>query len=461
MQPNILYIFSDQHRFCDVGYAGNSDVETPHLDAMAARGAWFSASYSSCPLCVPARGTILSGMHPLRHGAAANDLPIRTNIPSIATVLNEAGYETGYIGKWHLGGVPRNRFIHQEERLGFSFWNGCNCNHMYTNAYYDDNENERHKIEGYEPAAQTDLAIDYMNKHKGKPWALWLGYGTPHDPYDDMPQEELDYWYDKPLKMRPNVDTENMEFTYGPKPDIAKDYAGYYGHIRLLDQQIGRLLENLRKNGELANTIIVYTSDHGDMLGSHGYLNKQLYFEESAKVPLVISWQGHIPAGQRRQPISLVDHASTLIGLIGANGLDYADGIDQSDVLLSKDAPGQEGVYLYSYVPCHQAFARTPGSWRAIVTEKVKYVTDQERQAIALYDLEKDPYEMQNLLSIPDSAALKEQMEIMLDKQVMNHDGYKPWQDLLKEHDLWQSWEESESHFQKAWAHLAIESNEE
>jgi arylsulfatase A-like enzyme len=463
MQPNILYIFSDQHRFCDVGYAGNHEVETPYLDALAEQGAWFSASYSNCPLCVPARGTILTGLHPLKHGAAANDLPVHTNIPSIANVLNGAGYETGYIGKWHLGGVPRDKFILESGRLGFSHWNGCNCSHAYMNAYYDDNSNTRHKIEGYEPFTQTELAIRYMEdrNNKDKPWALWLSYGTPHDPYDELPQEELKYWRDKRLNLRPNVEPDHldpMEFIYRPKPDIRENYAGYNGHIRLLDRQIGRLVEWLRTNNALNNTVIVYTSDHGDMMGSHGFLNKQLYFEESAKIPLVISWPGYIPAGQRRQPISLVDHVPTLLGLLGLSGLENVDGTDQSAILRTPNAPGQQAVYIYSYVPCHQASLRTPASWRAIVSEKTKYVTDQDSQPVALYDLENDPYEMLNLMDNPAYVMLKKQMEKMLAEQVNQHDGYKPWQDLLKIHGLWQAWEDSEAHFRNEWAQYFVES---
>jgi Arylsulfatase A and related enzymes len=459
MHPNIIYIFSDQHRFCDVGYAGNSEVETPNLDNLARTGAWFTSSYSNCPLCVPARGTLLTGLHALKHGAAANDLPVLTSKPSIANILNDAGYNTGYIGKWHLGGVPRNQFIQEDTRLGFTYWNGCNCNHAYMDAYYDDNENVRHKIEGYEPFTQTDLAIQYMNEHKGggQPWALWLAMGTPHDPYDALPADELARWRSKHLSLRKNVDMENVEHLFGPKPDIENDYAGYYAHIYLLDQQIGRIVDWLRANDELENTIIVYSSDHGDMLGSHGYLNKQMYFEESAKVPLVVNWHGHIPAGQRKQPISLVDHAPTLLGLIGLDGLPDMDGTDQSAVLQDPSAAGQKAVYLYSYVPCHQALFRPLQSWRAIVTEKEKYVASQDGDAVALYDLENDPYEQRNLATDNTFVQLKAQLSALLADQVAHHDGYQAWQNLLKNHGLWQAWEDSDAYFQKIWAVFVAE----
>ena len=162
-RPNILFVFSDQHRFCDLGYAGNPEVETPNLDSLAREGAHFTHAYTSCPLCVPARGTLLTSLHALRHGAAANDRAIKNDCTSVAHVLTGAGYNTAYIGKWHLGGVPRNQFITKERRLGFEYWRGCECNHNYLSAYYDDNDNVRHLIDGYEPITQTNLAIEYMS----------------------------------------------------------------------------------------------------------------------------------------------------------------------------------------------------------------------------------------------------------------------------------------------------------
>lgn len=456
MQPNILYIFSDQHRFCDTGFSGNTEVETPNLDALAKRGAWFSSCYSTCPLCVPARGSILTGCHALHHGAVANDLPVRTTLPSIADVLNRSGYATGYIGKWHLGGVPRDKYIPQDERLGFSFWNGQECSHNYMSSYYDDTENCRHTIEGYEPTYQTELAISFLERHKstGRPWALWLSFGPPHEPYDALPPEELAYWKEKHLTLRKNVDAEHLEFQYGPMPDLRASYAGYYGHIRLLDREIGRLMNWLEVNQLTDDTIVVYTSDHGDMLGSHGFLNKQLYFEESAKVPFIACWPGKIPAGKRTQLIGLVDHAPTILGLVQAEMLPDADGSDQSPVLLDPTAKGQAEVYLHSYVPCHQALFRALPSWRCLVTrEGYKYVTDQSHEPVALYDLNRDPLEEENLLGqFPE---LQRKLDCALTTQVEQYDGYRCWEDLLRENELWGNWEESEAYFRQLFAKFA------
>ena len=143
MKKNLLFIFSDQHRAMDLGCYGNSQVKTPELDGLSRLGTTFLNCVSNTPLCVPARGSILTGLMPIKHRAATNDLPISENVISIAHVLKEAGYHTGYIGKWHLAGVPRDKYISKGKgRLGFEEWKVCNCNHEYLDAYYYDEEKQ-------------------------------------------------------------------------------------------------------------------------------------------------------------------------------------------------------------------------------------------------------------------------------------------------------------------------------
>ncbi|MGI6239881.1 MAG: sulfatase-like hydrolase/transferase, partial [Christensenellales bacterium] len=184
-RPNILFILSDQHRHFDMGWAGNAEVQTPVLDALASECARFSHAYSNCPVCVPARGSLYTGQHALRHGAAGNDIPIRRDQTGIAQVLSAAGYDTALIGKWHLGGVPRDQFIDKDRRLGFQYWRGNNCNHDYMKYYYDDNDDARHYPGQYEPVAQTALALEYLEgrKQSDDPWAMWMCYSTPHPPH--------------------------------------------------------------------------------------------------------------------------------------------------------------------------------------------------------------------------------------------------------------------------------------
>ena len=473
--PNILFILSDQHRFCDIGYAGNRQVATPYLDSLADEAAVFDHAYSNCPVCVPARGTLLTGFHAFNHGAAANDMPINPQCHSIAHVLNDAGYNTAYIGKWNLGGTPRDRFIPEEERLGFQYWRGCNCNHDYMHAYYDDESNVRHPIEGYEPIAQTTLALDYLNIHRTdkRPWALWLSFGTPHDPYLCLLDADVDLCRrrERTIVLRGNV-SAYREFDYIPsgshhaarpagQPESLKeiqyrehrplfsnlrmDYAGYYRHIEYIDMQIGRLLHWLDANGLRDDTIVVYTSDHGNMLGSHGLLNKQWYYEESAHIPFVIRWPRGIVAGHRDVALGLVDVVPSLLGLAGISSGFNFDGTDKSASIRKPCSAEKRYVYLYSIIPAHQAWFREIFSWRAITDGHVLYATDQESKPIALYDLIADPLEMNSLIGDP-SAELS-YWQGLLCEQVERFDGFMPWQQLIKEKGLLDQWNCSQQFF--------------
>lgn len=449
-KPNLVWILSDQHRFCDTGFAGNEDVETPHLDRLAGEGAEFTAAYSSCPLCVPARGTILTGLHSLNHGAVANDMPIRPDCESIASVLNRAGYHTAYIGKWHLGGTPRDAFIPHYNRLQFQYWRANNCNHNYFQGYYDDESNIRHKIDGYAPIGETELALEYLNEYGGKekPFAMFLNYSIPHDPYFLLPIGDLERYISRSLTLRRNclrsvLSGEACMTEYDPE----RYYAGYYAHIRQLDVQIGRVVERLKEMGEYENTIILYTSDHGDMLGSHGYLNKQIYFDESARIPLVISWPGHIPQGKRKTAIGLVDIAPTVLGLLGLKFDGKVDGEDLSEVALRPEEDRDRFVYFYSYVPCHQAVNRKIGSWRAISNGKIMLASDQKRNIVALYDMSRDAFQMHDCREEREYQGIKKELLQELDKEVLQYDGYEDWQKLLEDRELCGPWEESEKFF--------------
>lgn len=446
MKPNILFIFSDQHRFCDAGCYGNPDVRTPCLDALAGRGALMERMYSNCPVCVPARGTLLTGRYPLRHGAITNDLAIDPQTPGVADYLRSAGYYTGYVGKWHLGGIPRDRSIPEKERLGFQYWRGCNCNHDYYHAWYDDNQGRRHTINGYEPVAQTDLALDFIRQQVDSPWALFLSYGPPHEPYTPAPEP---YWsqYGDKMEFR-----RNMRLPAMLSPERLIDgktmedwYRGYYAHITALDAQIGRLMEFLDQNGQLDNTLVVYTSDHGDMLGSHGLTNKQWPYEESAHIPFIIAGPGVQP-GRRRQLFSLVDVVPTLLGAlrIPSPGV---DGLDLSSILGSVDAPGRKEVYLFDYIPCHQAYDRGSREWRAVRDDRFLYAVSPGDEAELLFDLDNDPFELENLSKHPAYAGECTRLRKILDALVSENDAFLPWDVFIRRFGLRERWNESQSYF--------------
>lgn len=447
-QRNLLFVFDDQHRGCDLGCYGNPEVRSPNLDHFATGALRFQQAITNCPLCVPARGTLLTGLHAMRHRAISNDLPIRRDVTSIAHVLEEAGVHTGYVGKWHLAGVPRDKPVTQPERLGFSEWKVAECTHDYLHSYYWDEDNVHHNIEGYEPIGQTDMALDFIQRNQGHPWSLFLSWGPPHDPYQWVPQEYLDLFNPAALSLRPNVEEpiiQTRERHYGIT-DLRLWLQGYYAHIAALDEQFGRLMASLEATGQLEDTVVVFTSDHGDMLGSHGFENKQLPHEESARIPLLIGGPG-VRAGVTNELIGLVDLPVTLLGLLGLTYPGEVDGADLSGLLTSDRAEGLRECYLYDLIPCHQAFDRGGDSWRAVRTRRHTYARTPHDEGWLLFDNLADPYQQQNLIGDPAHADLESQLSARLDEAIARHDELIPWEDLVRKYGFTDVWNESQSYF--------------
>jgi arylsulfatase A-like enzyme len=448
---NIVFVFSDQHRQRSLGCYGDPGVRTPNFDAFAREAVCFDNCLSNSPLCVPARGTLLTAQLPLQHGAIGNDLPIRQDVTSVAHVLNHAGYHTGYVGKWHLAGVPRDQFIHDGPgRLGFTEWKAANCTHDYLNSYYDDEEDNRHPIVGYEPTTQTDLAIDFISRNQNrKPWALWLSWGPPHDPYHDVPKQWLDLYSPDEIELAANVRFPvNLNGRqYRAEPELRKAIQGYYAHISALDHEFGRLLTALERTGQTANTLVVYTSDHGDMLGSHGLMNKQLPYEESVKVPLLIRCPGNHALGRRRQLIGLSDLAPTVLGTVGLSFPKPVHGRNFSSLLHDPKAPGRESVYLIDYTACHQSCDRGTPAWRALRTEKHLLAKTCTGDPWMFFDIQQDPEEMQNLLDTEYDHDTYSTLSHQLDQAVATDDAYLEPEPLIQKYGLTAEWNRSQNHF--------------
>ena len=449
-QPNILLVFSDQHRWCDLGCYGSPDVLSPHLDAFARHAVRCDGCVSNSPLCVPARGSLMTGLLPLRHGAVANDLPMRHDVRSIAHALGDAGYHTGYIGKWHLAGVPRDQCIPEGRgRFGFAEWKVCNCSHEYLNAYYDDERNRRIAIDGYEPAAQTDLALDFIRRNGNRPWALVLSWGPPHDPYFAVPDRFLQQYAQREIHLRPNVpETVRATRTHLlDRDEMVRWHRGYFAHITALDEQFGRLVTGLEATGELKNTIVAYSSDHGDMLGSHGLTHKQLPYEESIRVPLLVSWPGHTFVGVSDALLGLVDLPVSLLGLAGVSPPGDTDGADLHQVFVTPGAAGRDACYIFDLIPCHQAAARGGTAWRGLRTDRHTFTRTAEDGGVLLFDNRDDPFQMRNLVDDPAHAALRAQLLERLDALIARHDALLPWAELVEQYGLREAWNKSQAYF--------------
>ncbi len=451
-KPNLLFVFSDQHRAQSLGRV-NPDIISPEFDHFAEQSAVFNNCVSNCPVCVPMRGSLLTAQYAWNHEALTNDLPVNSSLRSIADVLNYGGWHTGYIGKWHLGGVPRDKAIKAGKRLGFTEWKVCNCNHDYADGYYYDENDVRHEIKGFESIGQTDMAIDFIKRNSGneEPWSLFLSWGPPHAPYNAVPQKYLDMYDPDKITLPENVD-ESIPVKLNPNysidgQELRRWFQGYYGLISLLDEQFGRLMRELEAQGILENTIVVYTSDHGDMLGSQHQSKKQYPYNESVLVPLMVSWQGHTFTGESDEIIGLTDLPVSLAGLMGQKWGGKTDGKDMHELFTDKAAFGHDAALIYDLVPCHQAWDRGSSDWMGFYGRDYTYAVNSDWSDYVLY--RRDDKFQQNNLAGTDSE-LSETMKQRLKKMLADCGyNYRPWQQMIVEDGYLERWNESQVHFNR------------
>jgi arylsulfatase A-like enzyme len=432
-------------------------VRTPVLDRLAAEGLRFTHAFANTPVCTPSRGSLLTGLWPARHRALSNDLPVdsRPETPSIARALRADGYRCGYIGKWHLGGWPRDRFIPPgPERLGFDdLWAAWNCNHRYFEGrYHRDESPQPVRLDSvYEPAAQTDLALEWLDGRlaAGEPFCLFLSYGPPHSPYRPIPEEMAGTYDPARLTLRPNcADT----------PEVRRDTADYYAHITALDAQIGRLVSLLEARVALDDTLVVYSSDHGTMLGSHGRVNKQQPWDESVNVPLIMRLGrlgARLPQSRRGAVddllLGIVDYAPTLLALLGQPVPPAMQGRDLSEHVLAEQTGARPArptsVFLQELICCDQAIPLGLRPWRGIRTTRHTYARDLDGPWV-LYDNAADPFQQRNLAVDGSAAALRASLEAELQGWMARcGDALEPAEALLARRGLAEAWAAREAHF--------------
>ena len=420
--PNLVFVLADQWRAQAVGYAGDRNAITPNLDKLAAQSVNLSNAVSGCPVCCPYRGSLLTGQHPTTHGVFLNDLCLAPKVVTFAEAYAAAGYDTGYIGKWHLDGHGRSSYIPKERRHGFDYWKVLECTHNYNRSfYYAGDSKKKLTWSGYDARAQTDDAIGYVKKHAAgaKPFALVLSFGPPHNPYQTAPEKYRKLYKGKKIKLRGNVPSK-------ARGRAAKDLAGYYAHISALDACVGDLMQTLEQARIADNTIFVFTSDHGDMLGSHGFSRKQKPWDESVRVPFLVRYPAKLGAKGKTvdMPINTPDIMPTLLGLSGIKVPKGVQGSDYSGVLSGRDKPSNEAALI----ACPSPF----GEWhngreyRGVRTRRYTYVRDLKGPWL-LYDNQEDPYQLKNLVDKPQHADLQKRLEAMLaEKLKSTNDEFLP-----------------------------------
>jgi len=377
---------------------------------------------------------LMTGVYPNVHKLMVNDqcLYERYDGPFLAECLNDGGYQTAYIGKWHIDGKGRSAFVPPERRLGFTWWKGFECTHDYNDSYYYFGDDPRpHKWEGYDADSQTDEACRFLREETGEePFALFLSWGPPHNPFGTAPAEFEAMYDPASIQLSVNV-TEDVA------DQARKELAGYYAHCSALDAAFGRLVTTLAETGLDKNTIVVFTSDHGDMLGSQGAFRKQRPWAESARVPFLVR-HPHVAAPRvEHAPVDAPDLMPTLLGLAGLPTPQAVQGRDFSGTITAGEPSGIEHALLALYSPFHEWWYNNGGrELRGLHDERYTYVRTLDGPWL-LYDNHADPQQMNNLVSAPEhadrvaelDAALTARLEAVGDdfapaKEIMSREAY-------------------------------------
>jgi arylsulfatase A-like enzyme len=367
-KPNVLYVIADMCRANALGCYGNQDARTPSLDKFAAEGLRLDACISTTPVCCPHRASLMSGQYAHHNGMLSNGCQFKPTAKCLGETFKEAGYEMGYVGKWHLG---------RADKKNDPTWGFPAPGTKYGVYHFARN-----------PAPTTDIALKFIDeKSKGKaPWMLFVSWIWPHSPYNP-PQELRDHF--KTVSIEPNVPAGR------PTEFAEQNLPGYYGMLEGVDRQFSRLLEALEKAGVADDTIVIFSSDHGDMIGSQGYKAKRWPYEESARVPFLIRYPRLMHGGHSLvEPFGTPDIYPTLCGLAGISRPMGVDGADFSGLFLGRtDTAPRDYVYMemaYSYTTW-------PG-WRAFRTKETMYARLPDKPWL-LYNVSKDNYETNNLVA--------------------------------------------------------------
>lgn len=406
---NIVFILIDDLRFDALGCMGHPFLKTPHIDQLAAEGVMFDRAYVTTALCSPSRASILSSQYAHQHGVLDNNTRLDDALPTFPKLLQGAGYETAFIGKWHMGGDTA------EPRPGFDDWISFRGQGVYRDPVLNINGVES-KHEGYVTDLLTDHALNFLARPRTKPFLLYLSHKAVHAEF--LPAERhagsyKDERYPHPASM---ADTDE---NYAGKPDwvraqrkswhgvdgmynekvnfdqFALDYAET---MRAVDDSVGRVMAALREQGMAENTLVVFTSDNGFLFGEHGLIDKRCMYEPSIRVPLIAWCAGIAEAGARRKAlVTNLDLAPTFLEAAGVAAPPEFEGRSFWSALRAEPAETRD-AFLYEYF-WERSFAQTP-TVLGVHTGRYKLMQYHGVwDRYEMYDLETDPQEQHNLLA--------------------------------------------------------------
>jgi arylsulfatase A-like enzyme len=455
VRPNVLFILLDDLRWNALGYAGHPHVRTPQIDRIANEGVTFKNAFCTTSLCSPSRASLLSGVYAHQHGVTNNFTDFPTGLQSFPRALQQAGYTTAYVGKYHMG---ENN---DEPRPGYDYFVTHKGQGKYFDTEFNVNGERREAKPGYYTTVITDIALEWLKRdHGGKPWLLMIGHKAPHSFY--TPEPKYEHVFDDVRVAYPQSAFElsdNPIWTherlrtwhgiYGPlfdwrkkfpddRPDAVKDFENmvhaYWGTILSVDDSVGRVRAWLEQSGQLENTIIVFVGDNGLLEGEHGMVDKRTMHEPSIRIPMAVRYP-RLAAGPKviEEQVLTVDMAPSLMELTGAPPLDDVDGRSWVTLVRSGD-PGWRTSWFY-YYNYEKEFPYTPNV-RGIRTAQWKYIRyphgdgGPDRHMAELYDLQKDPEERSNLIGTPTAAPVVESLRVEL-SQLMAATGLTPESDKM------------------------------
>jgi len=429
-RPNLLILHTDEHNFRTLGcyretlsddqaylWGPKAVVETPRIDQLAKNGVLCTSFYATTPVCSPSRSSFMTGMYPQNTPVVTNNIPMADGLETFASILKNNGWSTAYIGKWHLDGTGKPQWA-PERKFGFE-----DNRYMFNRGHYkmleDTDDGPRvasindkgvadYGLEGADEKSFTtdflaDKAMEFIEMHKDGPFCLMVSFPDPHGPntvrapYDTMYE---DLKFRKPPSN--HVDTTNLPSWAQPaKKTIGQNgMVKYYGMVKCIDDNVGKIIDFLDDEKLLGNTIVIFTSDHGDLLGEHGRDNKGVPFETSAKIPFVISYPGVLPNGMVvDQAMSCVDFSPSILSLMGIEKSGQEEGQDVSSLWKGQLPAGWNDV----------AFMRGTGvlngpdeNWLSVVSDRYKMVfSPRKGDEPWLFDLEKNPDETINFYTYP------------------------------------------------------------
>jgi len=454
-RPNVVFILTDDQRADCISLSGSKYPQTPNIDRLGREGVYFRNAFCTTSLCSPSRASILSGLYAHSHGVTNNFTEYPADLPSFPRALQSAGYQTAYIGKWHMG---ENN---DEKRPGFDYF----VTHKGQGKYWDTEFNidgQRKVVPGYYTTVVTDMAEEWLKgRDEKKPFLLMVGHKAPHSFYYPEPKhehafDEVKIGYPKTafmLENKPEWITKRLDTwhgIYGPlfdyrkkfpdrSPEAVKDFAAmtraYWGTILSVDDSVARLYKLLEEMGELDNTLFIFTADNGLLNGEHGMVDKRTMHEPSIRVPLVVRYPvltGRGRRGGEGQPrvvtkqVLTVDFAPSILDICGVQPLPKTHGASWKKLAKGESADWRDSWYYeYNY---EKQFPYTPNV-RGVRTDRWKYIHypagdgRPDQHLAELYDLQADPDETRNLINEPQHSDVLKELAAELQSLIAAADG--------------------------------------